>query len=520
VLGISDLFLYKGGSVKKKFVVIGLIVVSLAGLGVWAQSNNLYQLLRTFGQVLKLVQENYVQEVDSSELVRSAIKGMLSKLDPHSTYLTQHDYRELQIHTQGKYGGLGFVVSKVDNAITVISPFEGTPAERAGLQPGDRIVKIDGVLTLGMEVDEAVSKMRGAPGTPVTLTIEREGIEEPIDFYLTREIIELKNVQYAGLIQPNVGYIRLSGFSEGAGEEVRLAVDSLLAHGARKFLLDLRANPGGLLNEAVNVVDNFLPPGRVVVSTKGRAPRANRDFYSTSKTKTHGLPIIVLVDGASASASEIVAGAVQDWDIGLIVGDTTFGKGSVQTVLPIEAGEAVKLTTARYYIPSGRCIDMGDTSRFLLRNPTLGKKFTSVGGLGREFESHGSIVPDVVLESVEMPSIIADIQRSGLFMQYTSKYAREHSNLKRRFEVDSLMLGDFRSFLKKKEMKFSEAEFDSGGEAIKKTLKSMIAEDMWGTEGKYEVLLSEDPWVQASIELLSKASSDTDLFRIAGVTKK
>ncbi|MDI6840753.1 MAG: S41 family peptidase [bacterium] len=504
---------------RKKHIIIIVLVAFLAGYGLLAtnESGNLYQLLKNFNYVLKLVQENYVQELNPSDLVRSAIRGMLSKLDPHSVYLTQRDYRELRIHTTGKYGGLGFVVGRVKDVITVISPFEGTPAYRAGLQPGDRIIKIDEIPTAGMGVDEAVSKMRGTPGTSVNLTIEREGVEGLIDFHLVREIIELKNVQYFGLINPDIGYIRVSGFSEGVGAEVRVAIDSLLAQGVKKLILDLRTNPGGLLEQAVEVADNFLPSGKLIVSTKGRVAKSNRDYYSTHESKTQGFPLVILVNKASASASEIVAGAIQDWDIGLVVGDTTFGKGSVQTVIPIEGNEAVKLTTARYYIPSGRCIDISDTTQFLLKNPTIGKKFNSLGGLNREFVSNGSIVPDTVLESEKTLPIITEIQRNGLFMQYTSKWVREHPKVQKGFEISPQMLQDFKAFIKNKGMKFTDSEFDSATKSIKQIIKSMIAQDKWGAKGQYEVLLSEDPWIQFSSKLLSKARSDKDLFKLVGV---
>ncbi|MCK4352551.1 S41 family peptidase [candidate division WOR-3 bacterium] len=507
---------------KRRYIIIVIIVILLGGLGFWAKadtaSENLYQLLNTFGQVLKLVKQGYVQEVSSSELVRAAIRGMLSKLDHHSTYLTSKDYKELKIKTSGKYGGLGFVVSKIAGIITVISPFEGTPAYRAGLQPGDRIIKIDGISTKGIELDEAVGKMRGTPGTKVILTIAREGIDEPIDFNLTRAIIDLKNVMYFGLIDSNIGYIRLSGFSKGTGEEVSKALNKLQSQGARKFILDLRSNPGGLLDEAVKVSDNFLPPGRLIVLTKGRVRRANRDFYSKSESKTIGLPIIVLANRGSASASEIVAGAIQDWDLGLIVGDTTFGKGSVQTLMPLGDGEAIKLTTARYYTPSGRCINKSDTLRFLLKNPTLGKKFVSLGPLKREFISNGAIIPDIILEYEKYPpSLITHIRRKGLFMQYTSKYVREHPEIKKDFVVGASILKEFKSFLKTKELKFIDSEYDTAGVFIKRLLKQHIAEDKWGTKGKYEVILEYDSWIKTATELLSKAQSKEELFNSAGV---
>jgi carboxyl-terminal processing protease len=277
--------------------------------------------------------------------------------------------------------------------------FEGNPAYRAGIQAGDKIVKIDGESTRETNLHQAVMKMRGKPGTQVILTIKKEGIEEPIDFDLTREMIKVKSVIYSGLIEESdIAYLRIAQFSDGTGREVGSALDSLMALGANKFIIDLRGNPGGLLKEAIRVVDNFFPKGRIIVSTRGKRPAANRDFYAVTESKTGDAPVIVLVNRHSASASEIVAGAIQDWDAGLVLGDTTHGKGSVQTMFPLQEG-GIKLTTATYHTPSGRCINRSDdTLRYLLRNPTLGKEYTTLGHLERTFVSEGHIIPDVVLE--------------------------------------------------------------------------------------------------------------------------
>jgi len=446
---------------------------------------------------------------------------MLSNLDPYSTYLTEREYRELGIRTSGEYGGLGFSVSKVKNVITVISPFEGTPAYRAGIQPGDKIIKIDNFPTKGMELDEAVDKMRGTPGTKVILSIGREGIEKPIDFHLTRAEIKIENVTYYGIIEPDIGYLRLSGFSQNAGKEVSEALDSLLAKGTNKFIIDLRMNPGGLLQQAVEVADNFFSRGKTIVSTKGRTRSTNRDFYATTDSKTGKAPIIILVDGGSASASEIVAGAIQDWEQGLIVGDTTFGKGSVQTLVKLdrslESG-ALKLTTAMYYTPSGRCINHSDTLVYLLKNPTSGKDFRTLGTLKRKLVSCGSIIPDTVLKSGKpLPYFLANAAQEGVFIQYTSKYVREHPNLVPGFEVDTRILEDFKSFMQDKKIKFNDADFDSATQKISETLKIMIAETKWGTEGKYEVILAQDPWIKESIKLISEANSIQELLKIASI---
>ena len=506
---------------KNKYIIVVSIFVLAFGIWTAARGQNVRQWINTFEEVLRVVRVGYVQEVDFKDLIEAAIRGMLAKLDPHSTYLTKKQHSELRIRTSGKYGGLGFTVSKVKNVITIISPFEGTPAYRAGIQPGDKIIKIDSIPTKGMELDDAVDKMRGTPGTKVILTIMREGIEEFVDFHLTRAEIKIESVKYYGVIKPEIGYLRISGFSQNAGKEVREALDSLIAQGADKFIIDLRMNPGGLLKQAVEVSDNFLPRGKAIVSTKGRNKNMNRDFYATTNSKTGDAPLVILVNRASASASEIVAGAIQDWDYGLIVGDTTFGKGSVQTLIRLKKhsdSEALKLTTQLYYTPSGRCINRSDTLFYLLKNPTLGKKFKTLGTFKRKLPSGGAIIPDTVLESAKrLPAFIVKAIGEGAFMQWTSKYVREHPELLQDFEINARILKDFKSFVQDKKIKFSDAEFDSATQQISESLKMMIAETKWGTEGKYEVILAQDPWIKESVNLISKANSTKKLFKLVGI---
>ncbi|MDD2891069.1 MAG: S41 family peptidase [bacterium] len=505
---------------KKKLFIALIISGTLGAFSLWAlpQTGNLLQMLRTFTQVLKLIEENYVQQVKTDDLFQNAIKGMLSKLDPHSNYLDPKLYKELKIHSEGKYGGLGFQFGIIKNHPTIISPMEGTPAYRAGLQAGDVITKIDGISTKGMGDDESMSKMRGKPGTKVTLTIARENAGAPFDLTITRDFIKIKNIPYAGLIGTDIGYIRLLSFSENVGEDVRKAIDSLVSVGAKKFILDLRLNPGGLLDEAVKVSENFLPQGKLIVSTKGRNPQMNRDYYSTKPSKITGRPLVILVDKGSASASEIVAGAVQDQDAGLIAGDTTFGKGSVQTVVPVDSG-AIKLTTARYYTPCGKCIDMADTSEFIIRNPTLGKKYTTLGSLARELTSSGAIIPDLVLKAqpIIAPLTIKIYKENLIFQQFALKYTKSHPKLTEDFRIDDAALTEFQTYIKAKDIKFTDAEFDSAKPDLQKLLRQMIATEKWGTRGGYYVSLQQDIWIKDICELLNKSDSQTELFKIGGV---
>lgn len=505
---------------KKKTLITVIIIGGISCVTLWAspQVSNLLQLLKTFTQVMKLVEDAYVQEVDPKEMVKNAMDGMLSKLDPHSNYLEPKIYRELQIRSKGRYEGLGFQVSSLKGYPTIIAPFEGTPAYKAGLQSGDVITKIDGSSTKNMNLDVAVDKMRGTPGTKVTLSIAREGNTSPFDLTLTREVIELKNVPYYGMIGDDIGYIRLAGFSENAGNDVSRAIDSLILKGSKKFILDLRSNPGGLLEEAVRVSEDFLPRGKLIVSTRGRDIRINRDFYSTKVPKITGEPLVVLVNRGSASASEIVAGAIQDWDAGLICGDTTFGKGSVQTVRELAEG-AVKLTTARYYTPSGKCIDKADTTEFMIRNPTLGKHFTTLGPLERELISTGSIIPDIKLSSVStLSSLVVKVVREGPVMeQFSIKYVKANPKISKDFEVTDRILEEFKDYISNRKIEFTDEEFNTAKSDFQKLLRERIAGEKWGETGRYSIILKQDPWVTSVCELMNKSNSQSELFKAGGV---
>ncbi|MBI4721975.1 MAG: S41 family peptidase [Candidatus Stahlbacteria bacterium] len=512
---------------KKKYIgIIGIVVI--AGGILISATINIRQSIQTFSTVFNTVLRNYVQEVSPSDLIQYAINGMLQRLDPHTVYLDTTSYKELKIHTSGEYGGLGFMVGKLKNVITIMETFEGTPAYRAGLQAGDEIIEIDSISAKGISINEAVTKMRGTAGTSVILKVKKEGIKEPIDFHLTREKIKIRNVVYSGVISSNIGYIRIAQFSANTGGDVGRVLDSLVLQGANKFIIDLRGNPGGLLVEAINVSDHFLPKGKLIVSTKGRVPETNRDYYATVGSKIGTAPIIVLVNKYSASASEIVAGAIQDWDAGLIVGDTTIGKGSVQTLFPLESG-AIKLTTATYHTPSGRCINQLDTTLFLFRNPSLGKKYTTLGPLKRELVAGGSIVPDVVCEPVVSlspllfnetklpPPLLITVGGKGAFIHYASKYAREHPKLTHDFKIGNTILQDFKSYIRTQEIEFTDVQFDSVSQFVGEALKEAIFEAMWGTEGKYEAILAQDKWIRTSVDIISKANTSAELLKNEGI---
>lgn len=329
--------------------------------------------LRAFSTVFELVKQAYVEPVEDKKLISEAIKGMVSGLDPHSTYLDADSYKDLQTSTHGEFGGLGIEVNMEDGLVRVVSPIEDTPAYRAGIKPGDFIVKIDDAQVQGLTLNQAVAKMRGKPGTFVTLTVFRKGANKPLTFKLRRDIIKVQSVK-SKLAEPGYGYVRITQFQERTTEDLVKAVDSLYRENKgnlKGLVLDLRNDPGGLLNGAVGVSAAFLPKDALVVYTEGRSAEAkirmtaNRTYYQRDNSEdllknlpqgAKSVPMVVLVNGGSASASEIVAGALQDHKRALVMGTRTFGKGSVQTVIPIDSKTALKLTTARYYTPAGRSI--------------------------------------------------------------------------------------------------------------------------------------------------------------------
>ena len=345
---------------KKAFVIGSLLVVLTLSIGgsvasKGTDSSATYEQLKLFTEVLSIVQNQYVDEVPPKELIYSAIKGTLRGLDPHSSFLDPDSYREMQVETTGSFGGLGIEITLRDDVLTIVSPIEGTPAYRAGLQTGDRIVKIDGLSTKDMQLQDAVKRMRGRPGTKVMITVVREGWTEPKDVEIVREQIRVHSVRTADL-GGGVAYVKLRQFQEQTPPDLAAALEKAAKGGMKALLLDLRNNPGGLLTAAVEVTEEFVEDGKLVVYTEGRVRNQNMRFSAHAKKSYPRLPMVVLVNQGSASASEIVAGALQDWGRAIIVGTQTFGKGSVQTIIPLSDGSGLRLTTAKYFTPKGRSI--------------------------------------------------------------------------------------------------------------------------------------------------------------------
>ena len=372
---------------KKYALTLVLIAALFSGIGVLAihtshaqepaktengnSYSETYRQLNLFGDVFERVRAEYVEEVDDKELIENALNGMLSSLDPHSGYLSEEKFADMRVETKGEFGGLGIEVTMENGLVKVVSPIDDTPAFRAGIQSGDYIVKIDDQPVMGMSLSEAVDLMRGKVGSTIDLSIAREGEDAPIDVTITRDIIQIKSVRYRK--EGNVGYIRITTFSEKTGPGVRDAIKDIskeLGDTLVGYVLDLRNNPGGLLSQAIEVADTFLDKGEIV-SQRGRYEEDTERNNATPGDLANGLPIVVLINGGSASASEIVAGALQDHKRAILLGMQSFGKGSVQTVMPFPGNGAMRLTTARYYTPSGRSIQAKGITPDIIVEPAM-----------------------------------------------------------------------------------------------------------------------------------------------------
>lgn len=351
-------------------VVVAMVGGVLIGKGLerTGHATETYEELKVFSEVLSQIQKNYVEESKVKDLVQGAIRGMLSTLDPHSAYMTPEMYKEMQVETKGEFGGVGIQIGVKDNRLTVIAPIEGTPAFKAGIKAGDFITKVNNETTKDLTLMDAVSKMRGPKGTKVNLTIQRDGVSDPMNYELIRDTIKIESVK-GKLIDKSIAYIRLTQFQESTGRDLAKALKQLHEQKATATVLDLRNNPGGLLTAAVEVSEQFVTPGKLIVYIKGRDGRKD-EYVAKSKEPVDESPMIILVNEGSASASEIVAGALQDWGRAVVVGTTSFGKGSVQTILPLQDGSGLRLTTAKYYTPKGRTIQStGITPDIVVKPP-------------------------------------------------------------------------------------------------------------------------------------------------------
>jgi carboxyl-terminal processing protease len=509
------------------------VITLVAGLllGGWAlglgQSRVDETRLRVLEEALTKVRTQYVDALSDSVIVERALSGMLYQLDPYSQFLDRQEYTNLRIGTSGTYHGLGIVISLRDGFLTVISPLEGTPAYRMGIMAGDRIIAIDDESTEGISLNEAVEKMRGPKGTKVKLTVARGRDFRRIDYEVQRDVIELKSVPYTFVDGDGIGYIKVSQFSEDTARDLERALTTVEGSGARGLLLDLRSNPGGLLTQAVEVSEKFVEGGKAVVETRGRQRGQNREYQSRARKVHNKVPVIVLVDGGSASASEIVAGAIQDWDLGLVVGTTTFGKGSVQTVIDLSDGSAIKLTTARYYTPAGRSIHRDERR---LDQPKVTAGVDAEGkehhaddrevhrtAMGRTVYGGGGIAPDIVIEQEAFPEPVIDIERLGLFHEFASDLIKRNPNWKATDRPDDKEMDRFTAFMREqeKELTFSDQELTAARPFLERGIRREVAKRLEGDLAAWKVRLEGDRQYQEAKKLFDQAPTLSELFQLA-----
>lgn len=450
------------------YVLISVCISTLAANAVPSNdTGDIYMQIKEniglFGAVYREISTRYVDEIDPQEFMRAGIDGMLSTLDPYTVFLDTETASDLHIMTAGKYGGVGIEIGVrgKEKILTVISPIEDSPASRLGIRPGDKIIEINGESTYGYTTSDAAELLRGEAGTTVDITIERIGVPEPISYTLERAIITIRDVSYAGILENGTSYVRLTRFSRNAGGDIRRALLEQKKKGMTSLILDLRHNPGGLLPAAVEVAQNFIPKGEEIVSTRGRDQVSHRRYASQIDPVCPDIPIVVLVDEGSASASEIVSGALQDLDRAAIVGQPTFGKGLVQSLVDFKDGNSLKVTTARYYTPSGRLIQkldyFNDTEDSVLHavpfteKPEFKERYYTKSG--RIVYGGGGIMPDLEVATTSLDHYETDLLRTGYFYDFCSDYLSQNPEEKDA-SIDSAILAEFQDYLKGREYRF------------------------------------------------------------------
>jgi carboxyl-terminal processing protease len=521
---------------RNHLFIVGFVVVLISstlggvvGGKVLSNEKLVTEHMKHFTALLAAVEDNYVDKIPTQKVVGGAINGLLNSLDPHSNFLDEEAYASLQEEQHGSFYGLGITIQSINGTLTVISPIEGTPAYKAGLRAGDVISEIEGEPTKGQPTNLLLKKLRGPKGTKVTITIERQGWEKPMQITLVRDEIPVNSVSYAFMVRPATGYVRIKNFTETTTDELEDALEKLKEQGMKQLVVDLRFNTGGLLDQAIKVSDLFLEKGAVVVSTKGRVPEANTTYRCSENNGYEEIPLVVLVNRSSASASEIVAGAIQDHDRGVVVGTTTLGKGLVQSLYRLGSNTALALTTARYYTPSGRLIQRDYSRSFydyyytdlgVDENPeSREKRYTDTG---REVYGGGGITPDVKSEPKTASKFMDLLNSEYVFFNFAKRFAASDerklqsesspipSNLTvidRTFQVDDRILADFRNLLKDSKIQFTEKDIEENLPQIKNQIRQEVFTALWGSEEGYRIASAQDKQIQTALEVFPKAEA-------------
>lgn len=545
---------------KYRFPASVLVLVAIIGLFSFNNPNERYfeitRNLDIFSTLFKEVNAYYVDEVNPNKLIKTGIDAMLASLDPYTNYIPEDDIEDYRTMTTGQYGGIGAVIGNRNGKSVIMMPYDGFPAHKAGLKIGDQILKVNDVDVSEKNTTDISQLLKGQANTKLHLTIQRYGIEEPMVIDITREKITIDNVPYSGLVTNDIGYIKLSDFTTGAGKEVKKALDNLKKEGAQKIILDLRDNPGGLLNEAVNVSNVFIGQGSEVVSTKGKVTDWNKTYKALNQPADIQIPIAVLTSRRSASAAEIVSGVIQDYDRGVLVGEKTFGKGLVQATRPLTYNSQLKITTAKYYIPSGRCIQAINYSQ---RNKdgsvgiiadSLKVAFTTQNG--RKVFDGGGVDPDLEVEPLIPAPITISLVNKGLIFEYALKYHYAHENIAPASDF-TLTDAEYQGFvtwledkdydyttkvektienltkfaktekyfdnikneledLEKKAMHNKEHDLVEFSDEVKSILEEQIVEHYYLLKGNFEASFEHDVQIQSAIKLLDNTEEYNSLL--------
>ncbi len=523
------------------FLIIILIIGIVLGIQLEKifSGDSLRDGIRKLNDVLIYTEKYYVEEIDTPKLVEAAINGFLSKLDPHSVYISPDQISSVEESFRGDFEGIGIEFQVVNDTLTVVSPITGGPSEALGIMPGDRIIKIDGTDVIGITNEEVRTKLRGKTGTQVQVTIVRPGVNKQVDYTISRDTIPLFSVDTHFMYDNQTGYVSVSRFSETTFDEIEDALNDLKNKGMQQLILDLRSNPGGYLNQAVKIADLFIDGKKKIVYTEGRRKEFDEEYFAEKSYPFEKIPIIILISKGSASASEIVSGAVQDWDRGLIVGETSFGKGLVQRQFSLPDNSALRLTISRYFTPSGRGIqrdyknkkdkneyyseiseideEEGDNINHTAEEDSIKPVFKT--NKGRIVYGGGGITPDYIIKSDTVTDFTRNLLRNNLFYQFVLSYLDQNSEniskkfghdlslFKSEFEISEQILQEFINLAKSKDVEFKPDEYKIDKDYIKIRLKAQIARNYWKNEGWYSVLLEYDNQMLKSVTLFNEAKN-------------
>jgi carboxyl-terminal processing protease len=535
---------------KKKRNIIIISCVSIIFLTIVGFVRNDFEIAKNldiYSSLLRQLDEHYVDEINVNDLVKTSIDGMLDKLDPYTVYYPESDLEEFKLMTTGQYGGIGSTIQQDSNYVIFSEPYEGSPAYSAGIQPGDKIISIEGKSMKGASVSDVSNLLKGQPGTKVKITIQPYGSNKTISKEIVREEIKFPNISYSGMIDNQIGYVKLDQFTENAANDVKTAFTQLKNNGMKKFVLDLRDNGGGLLNEAIDIVNLFIDKGNIIVTTKGKNPKQTQTFATSKTALDNQIPIVVLVNRNSASASEIVSGSLQDFDRAVLIGERTFGKGLVQNILPLSYNTRVKVTVSKYYIPSGRCIQGIDYSDKDENGISKHKADSSATAFktknGRTVYDYGGVEPDINVENEPYSTVLLAMFAQQIIFNYANEYKLKHHSIApaKEFRITDEIYQDFTKFVKTKNLAYetftekqiknlkTSVENDKFSDKINKQISDLeqsvkeekandlvryrkeisqllqmeIVERYYAQKGRIENSLSIDPDLNKAIEILN-----------------